>query len=83
MKPIAIEDLVASANKHEAETSMLLIKLEQQIDSLPKAITLPDSEPAKALREFVMEYINHVPTFIAAVSYAAKDAGRNKVIEAT
>ena len=75
MKPIAIEDLVATANQHEADTDLLLIKLEQQIDSLPKAITLPASEPAKALREFVVEYINHVPTFIASVSFAAKDAG--------
>jgi hypothetical protein len=75
MKPIAIEDLVATANQHEADTDLLLTKLEQQIDSLPKAITLPASEPARALREFVVEYINHVPTFIASVSFAAKDAG--------
>jgi hypothetical protein len=75
MKPIAIEDLVAAANQHEADTGELLTKLERQIDSLPKAITLPASEPAEALREFVVEYIHHVPAFIASVSFAAKDAG--------
>lgn len=75
MSEISIEDLVNAANRQEAETNALLSKLEAQLVNLSKAITLPVSEPAVALREFVVAYINHVPNFISAVSFAAKDAG--------
>ena len=75
MTHLSIENLVKAANEHEAETSALLNLLESNLAILPKVISLPDTEPAVAFREFVVEYINHVPTFIAAVSFAAKDAG--------
>ncbi|NKB34692.1 MAG: hypothetical protein GKR91_16485 [Pseudomonadales bacterium] len=75
MKELNIETLVEAANQHEAESGALLKILAAHLGSLPKVITLPEDEPGKALREFVIEYINHVPTFIAAVSFHATDAG--------
>lgn len=75
MNPELIEEKVDSANQHEAETNSLLQKLETEIPQLPSVISLPTDDPALALRDFVVEYINHVPSFIAAVSFAAKDAG--------
>lgn len=70
-----IEEKVDSATRHESETGSMLEKLESEIPNLPSVISLPDQEPAIALRDFVVEYINHVPSFIAAVSFAARDAG--------
>ncbi len=75
MNPSQIELLIESANQLEAETQALLDKLEGELSELPAVIALPQSKPAEALREFVVEYINHVPAFLSAVSYAAKDAG--------
>lgn len=75
MSKISVEDLVAEANQNELETNALMKMLEAQLDSLPAAISLPDVDPASDLREFVVEYINHVPSFISAVTFAAKDAG--------
>ena len=77
----AIEQLVTAANNHEEETQALLLKLEKDVADLPSAISLPDEQPAIALREFVVEYINHVPSFIAAVAFAARDAGINEYVE--
>jgi len=75
MEKLSIESLVESANAHESETNALLALLKSHLADLPSVISLPAEEPAIALREFVVEYINHVPTFISAVSFAAKDAG--------
>jgi hypothetical protein len=73
IKPIT--ELIQSALDREQQQGLLLAKLEAQLPSLSAAIALPEEEPAKALRDFVVEYIEHVPSFIAAVSFAAKDAG--------
>jgi len=70
-----IEEKVDSATRHESETGSMLEKLEAEIPQLPSVISLPSEDPASALRDFVVEYINHVPSFIAAVSFAARDAG--------
>lgn len=70
-----IEEKVDSANRHESETGTMLEKLASEIPNLPGVISLPDQDPAIALRDFIVEYINHAPSFIAAVSFAAKDAG--------
>lgn len=75
MQEISIKELVESANRHEAESNALLEILNTHLADLPTAISLPSEDPATALREFVVEYINHIPTFISAVSFAAKDAG--------
>lgn len=81
MNADAIEQLVAAANNHESETQALLQKLERDVDNLPSVIFLPEDGPAAALREFVVQYINHVPSFIAAVAFAARDAGINDYVE--
>ncbi len=75
MDQARIEELVSKAQAHEARTAALLTRLEQQIPSLPKSIALPEKDPALALKSFVVEYISHVPSFIGAVSIAAKEAG--------
>lgn len=70
-----IEELVRNAQQHESETNALLLRLEQQMSTLPKSIALPQDEPAVALKTFVVEYISHVPSVIGAVSIAAREAG--------
>ena len=77
----AIELKLESARQQEAETDTMLLKLEAELPRLPSVITLPGDEPALALRDFVIEYINHVPSFIAAVSFAAKDAGIESYVQ--
>ena len=75
MAQALIEELVSKAQQHESQTGALLIRLEQQMPNLPKSIALPQTDPAIALKSFVVEYISHVPSFIGAVSFAAVDAG--------
>lgn len=75
MPQAQIEELVTKAQQHEMQTHALLLRLEQQMLTLPKSIALPEHEPAVALQSFVVDYINHVPSFIGAVSFAAVEAG--------
>lgn len=80
----SIEALVEAANQHEAETGALLKILEGRVASLPNVISLPEDaedEPGIALRELVVEYINHVPPFITAVSFHAKAAGISDYVQ--
>lgn len=70
-----IEQLITAANQHELETSALSKQLGAQIASLPNSISLSKTDPVLALKNFVIEYISHVPSSIGAVSFTAKDAG--------
>lgn len=70
-----IEQLITTANQHELETSALSKQLGAQIASLPNSISLSKTDPVLALKNFVIEYISHVPSSIGAVSFTAKDAG--------
>lgn len=70
-----IQELIEAANQQEAKSNDLFNKLTLQMKRLPSSISLPEEEPALALKIFVIEYITHVPSFIGAVSFAAKDAG--------
>ena len=75
METQQITSLIESALEEEQQSSMLLNKLELQLPSLSASIALPDESPALALRDFIIQYIEHVPSFISAVSFAAKEAG--------
>lgn len=77
----ATQDLISSANEHEASNNHLLKHLEAQLEGLPRVITLPANNPAEALREFVIDYIESVPRFITAVFFAAKEAGIEPYVE--
>ncbi|MFK7863381.1 MAG: hypothetical protein AB8B95_04040 [Pseudohongiellaceae bacterium] len=70
-----IEKLIADAKIHEEQTGALAKQLKLQQQHLPTSIHLPKDNPVSALKTFVLEYIDHVPSFIGAVSFAAKDAG--------
>jgi len=77
----ATEELISSANEHEADSNHLLNHLKSQLGDLPRVITLPPNNPSEALREFVKDYIESVPRFIFAVSIAAKEAGIEPYVE--
>jgi hypothetical protein len=70
-----IEQLIITAGQQETQTNSLSTQLCAQIESLPSSISLAKSDPVRSLKNFVIEYITHVPPFIGAVSIAAKDAG--------
>ncbi|PCH63763.1 MAG: hypothetical protein COC19_00620 [SAR86 cluster bacterium] len=70
-----IEKIILAAKTYEFETNQLETKLIDLSNSMPKVISLPQQEPERALLRFVVEYIDHVPLFLTAVSIAAKEAG--------
>lgn len=72
---LKIEQLIATASQHEIESDALSKQLSAQMGSLPSSISLAKTDPVQSLKNFVIEYITHVPPFIGAVSIAAKDAG--------
>lgn len=76
-----IEKLIAAAKDHERETSALAKQLSLQLPHLPASIALPENNPEIALKDFVLEYIDHVPSFIGAVGFAAKDAGIESYVD--
>jgi len=81
MDQIATQSLISSANEYEADSNHLLNHLERQLVELPRVITLPSDNPAEALREFAIDYIESVPRFITAVAIAAKEAGIEPYVE--
>lgn len=76
-----IEKLIEDARNHEAETGALAKQLNLQLQHLPASIDLPETDPVAALKNFVLEYIDHVPSFIGAVAFAAKDAGIESYVD--
>jgi hypothetical protein len=70
-----IEQLIITAGQQETKTNSLSKQLSAQMGSLPSSISLAKADPVRSLKNFVIEYITHVPPFIGAVSIAAKDAG--------
>lgn len=76
-----IEQLITTAKEHEFKTSALANQLSLQLRQLPASIALPEENPEVALKDFVLEYIDHVPSFIGAVGFAAKEAGIESYVD--
>jgi len=70
-----IKDRIAQAIAHEQSTALLQNQFASNIDRLHNAITLPENNEVSALMDFVVQYIEHVPKFIEAISSIADDAG--------
>ena len=70
-----IRDRIAQAIAHEQSTALLQSQFANNIDRLHNAITLPENNEVSALMDFVVQYIEHVPKFIEAISSIANDAG--------
>lgn len=71
---LQIRETIALARLQEHESHELETYLSGLSDHLHKAIDLPKAEPAKALLQFVLLYIEHVPDFLQALSEAMKEA---------
>lgn len=63
----AMHETIIMAKHHEEKTGHLAKLLEQHLQSdIHIAIKLPKDDPIKGLLEFVIAYIEHVPSFIEA-----------------
>ncbi|WP_101758691.1 hypothetical protein [Oceanicoccus sp. KOV_DT_Chl] len=71
----AIRDTIALAKLHEQQHGHLAKLFDQHvIDNIHFAIQLPEQESTASLVDFVIAYIEHVPSFIDAARSISKDA---------
>jgi hypothetical protein len=65
-----IRAAIAAARRQEQQTHHLELYLGSLAPRLHKAITLPRDQPATALLQFVIAYIEHAPDFLEALDRA-------------
>lgn len=75
MSTKAIHDTIAMAKLHEQKTDHLAGLLKQHLDNdVHLAIQLPEQHAVNSLIEFVIAYIEHVPSFLTAIRAITQDA---------
>lgn len=74
-KLIIIRDNIASAFEEEAGCLELDRFAAALAPRLHRAIALPDSNPVAALRQFIVDYVKHVPDFLQALQHVFDEAG--------
>ncbi len=70
-----IYQAIAKAKSHEVATHQLEVLVEKHLPVIHPLIELPNDEPAKALVEFISDYIDYVPALMEAVDEGARIAG--------
>lgn len=70
-----IYESIARAKQHEAATHHLEELVNKHLPVLEPLIEVPNDKPAAALVEFVIDYIDYVPSLLDAVAIGAKKAG--------
>lgn len=76
-----IETAIANAKEEEFSSGELFDFLHEKLNALPAVIELPENEPIVALRDFILEYISHLPSFVTAVKIAANEAGISEYVD--
>ncbi len=72
----AIRDTIALALQHEAKTSHLAIQLKaHMLDRVHMAIQLPEGNAVGSIVDFIIAYIEHVPSFLEAAWDITESAG--------
>lgn len=74
-KTQSIRQTIRSTKSEPMHQQALLALVSGQVQSLHTAIHLPSRNPAGALADFVIRYIEHVPNFIDAISGLTRAAG--------
>lgn len=72
---ILIREAIAQARAEEAQTHRLATFLAAAANNLHHAIALPKDNPGKALLEFVLHYIEHVPDFLQTLDDLMQSCG--------
>jgi len=74
-KTQAIRQSIRSAKALPSHQEALLALIGEQMPKLHTAIHLPSKNPAGALVDFIIRYIEHAPNFIDAISGMTRAAG--------
>lgn len=73
---------IAMAKRHEQKTGLLAQRLEQHLASnIHIAIQLPKQNPVKSLLDFVIAYIERVPSFLEAANAITRSANIDQYAE--
>ena len=70
-----IREIIRTALDHEAQTNALRQRLEQDLPTLCKTLTLPEEEPLAALMSIITRYVNSVPSCLSLVNAVTKRLG--------
>jgi len=81
MNSVDLGSAIAAAKEEELSSGELLSFLRGRLESLPPVIELPAEEPSVALRNFIVEYISHLPSFVSAVKIAAQESGISSFVD--
>lgn len=77
-----MHETIAMAKHHEQKTGHLKKLLEQHLNSnIHIAIQLPKQDPVKGLLDFVIAYIEHVPSFLEATKAITNSANIDEYSE--
>lgn len=80
MNIAALRERIDRALQHESSHGSLATDLAGRIDSLHRAISLPDSDAAGTLLRFVRAYVDEVPDLLEAAASVASEAGIDQQI---
>lgn len=72
---ILIREAITQARIEEAQTHKLGTFLDAAAHNLHNAIALPKDDPGKALFEFILHYIEHVPDFLQTLDDLMQSCG--------
>lgn len=76
MTPQAVLEIIDDARRKEARSGTFLRQLRETAERLPSSVVIEGYQPATALFQFAIEYIEMAPRLIECVEACAREAGK-------